>query len=152
ISSSAGWDEADCRDRIVRIDRTAWIVQRLTEAAPSPPLGLGGGFAYEPDGTMAAIAYPSPLWGGVRGFHVLTESATSAPSPLRGGLGRGWVWRSTEGPPPPTPPLKGEGSKKALIRLTVKGSRGGGSAPSIFSMNWSGSRTIPNPPGPAIRA
>src|SRR5690606_9049720 len=25
---------------------------------------------------------------GFRGFHVLTESATSAPSPLRGGLGR----------------------------------------------------------------
>src|SRR5690606_32988228 len=72
----------------------------------------------------ASRANTPALWSGrSRGFHVLTESATSAPSPLRGGLGRGWVWRSTEGPPPPTPPLKGEGSKKALIHLTVKGSR-----------------------------
>src|SRR5690606_37699374 len=66
-------------------------------------------------GPGAPLRSPPPLWGGARAFHVLTEAATSAPSPLRGGLGRGWIWRITEGPPPPPPPLKGEGSKNALI-------------------------------------
>src|SRR5262249_41529552 len=62
---------------------------------------------------------PSPLWGGIGGLRPPFLAAKNADASRRlwRSAGVGVVRRSADGPPPPTPPHKGEGRAPSARRV-----------------------------------